>query len=171
MRQRCTQHFRQAWLNVELVFLLLSRTDLVLSLVGNNRIDSDSSAAGFSLRLGRENTLGSDSSDMRILRTGLSNPKGAKACNQSCVWGINKSPPCPDFAIRQGSASHKQPRGFLAVTTGVLFLLSFNMPFPFLLLFYLLFGVELGQFALIYMKGSPASAGGFSLFCITAFTL
>lgn len=80
----------QAWLNVflaELLFLLLSRTDLVQSLLGNNRIDSDSSAVGFSLWLGRGNTLGSDSSNTRSPRTGLGNPKGGKACNQSCARG------------------------------------------------------------------------------------
>lgn len=76
--------------------------------------------------------------------------------------GINKSLPCPDLAIRQGSDCHKQPRGFLAVTTTLLFLLSFNMSFPFLLLLYLLWGKELPQFALIYIyvKKEPLKQTG-----------
>lgn len=58
-----------------------------MRLVGNNRTDADSSAVGFSSWLGRGNTLGITQADMRSLKTGLSDPKGAKACNQSGVEG------------------------------------------------------------------------------------
>lgn len=144
--------FLQTWLDVflaELVSLLLSRTDLVQSVAGRSKIDTDSPAVGSSLWLGRGNTLGSDSSDPRSLRTGFGNPKRIRSLQSELCKGINKSTSCPDLAIRRGSDCHKQPRAFLAVTTELIFLLSFNLAFQFLVLFCLLLGKELGHFGLM----------------------
>lgn len=94
--------------------------------------------------------------------------------------GINKTTSCPGLTIRQGSDCSKQPRSFLAVTTELIFLLSLNLAFQFLVLFCLLLGMELGQFALMCVKAEKkeplkqigrSSAEGFSLFCVTAFAL
>lgn len=120
--------------------------------------------------------------DTRSPRTGFGHPKRGRRL-QSELWeGINKSAPCPDLAIRQGSDCHQQARAFLTLTAKLIFLLSFNLAFQFLVLFCLLLGMGIGPVCSYVCfkkkkkrsfrsKQAPSSAEGFSLFCVTAMAL